>query len=156
MRFEWQQPKDIAKDLLKGALDLHALLSCLASCWKLHSTIHLNQKHISVTEFEKLRRFADGFLKSGNEELKKVTRDSHVRQNLTKNVVGEESEKRIIMDDKSDASPFKAGLADENPKEEETDAYVSHSGGMAFLNCKPRTQICDDEDELDDDDASPP
>ncbi|KAM1046771.1 hypothetical protein EV1_025982 [Malus domestica] len=145
MRFEWQQPKDIAKDLFKGALDLHALLSCLASCRKLHSTIHLNKKHISVTEFEKLRRFADGLLKSGNEELKK-----------TKNVVGEESEKRIIMDDKSDASPFKAGLADENPKEEETDAYVSHSGGMAFLNCKPRTQICDDEDELDDDDASPP
>ncbi|KAM1478789.1 hypothetical protein ACFX2I_026169 [Malus domestica] len=43
----------------------------------------------------------------------------------TKNVVSEESEKRIIMDYKSDASPIIAGLADENPKVEETDAFVS-------------------------------
>ncbi|TQD82429.1 hypothetical protein C1H46_032023 [Malus baccata] len=45
----------------------------------------------------------------------------------TKNVVSEESEKRIITDYKSDAAPIKAGLADENPKEEETDAFVSQS-----------------------------
>ncbi|KAM1155326.1 hypothetical protein ACFX2B_025993 [Malus domestica] len=45
----------------------------------------------------------------------------------TKNVVSEESEKRIITDYKGDASPVKAGLADESPKEEETDAFVSQS-----------------------------
>lgn len=44
-----------------------------------------------------------------------------------RNIVSEESEK-------SDASPIKAGIADQNPKEEETDAYVSQSGGMIFLN----------------------
>ncbi|CAN6564279.1 unnamed protein product [Malus baccata var. baccata] len=50
-----------------------------------------------------------------------------------RNVVSEESEN-------SDASPIKAGIADQNPKEEETDAYVSQSGG----HCSNfKSSVCD-------------
>ncbi|CAN6564245.1 unnamed protein product [Malus baccata var. baccata] len=56
-----------------------------------------------------------------------LKKENPAKDPKTKNVVSEESEKRIITDYKSDASPIKAGLADENPKEEETDAFVSQS-----------------------------
>ncbi|CAN6564225.1 unnamed protein product [Malus baccata var. baccata] len=62
-----------------------------------------------------------------------LKKENPAKNPKTKNVVSEESEKRIITDHKSDASPIKAGLADENPKEEETDAFVSQSEGRYGL-----------------------
>ncbi|KAM1046829.1 hypothetical protein PS2_026027 [Malus domestica] len=47
--------------------------------------VSLEQKHNSVTEFEKRRHSADGFSRRGNEELKKVIRDNLVSQKLVEN-----------------------------------------------------------------------
>ncbi|KAM1090065.1 hypothetical protein PS2_017418 [Malus domestica] len=86
IRFEGQQPKDIAKDLLKGALDLQDSLVMLGKLQEASQYMsRLKQKHNSVTEFEKPRCSADGFSRSGNEELKKVIRDSLARQQLVEN-----------------------------------------------------------------------
>lgn len=48
----------------------------------------------------------------------------------TKNVVSEESDKRIDMDDKSDDYPISSNIT----KEEETDTYGSQTEGMAFFS----------------------
>ncbi|KAM1605188.1 hypothetical protein ACFX1Z_026082 [Malus domestica] len=71
-----------------------------------------------------LRNVACNSTERKRNHLKKENpaKNPKVTKSVTKNVVSEESEKRIITDYKSDASPIKAGLADENPKEEEADA----------------------------------
>ncbi|KAM1700999.1 hypothetical protein TB1_025584 [Malus domestica] len=76
-----------------------------------------------------LRNVACNSTERKRNHLKKENpaKNPKVTKSVTKNVVSEESEKRIITDYKSDASPIKAGLADENPREEETDAFVSQS-----------------------------
>ncbi|CAN6699640.1 unnamed protein product [Malus baccata var. baccata] len=82
-----------------------------------------------------LRNVACNSTERKRNHLKKENpaKNPKVTKSVTKNVVSEESEKRIITDHKSDASPIKAGLADENPKEEETDAFVSQSEGRYGL-----------------------
>nr|XP_028965363.1 uncharacterized protein LOC103406737 isoform X1 [Malus domestica] len=76
-----------------------------------------------------LRNVACNSTERKRNHLKKENpaKNPEVTKSVTKNVVSEESEMRIITDYKSDASPIKAGLADENPREEETDAFVSQS-----------------------------
>ncbi|ONH98156.1 hypothetical protein PRUPE_7G233100 [Prunus persica] len=102
------QPKDVAKDLLKGALDLQESLAMLGKLQEASQYMaHLNKKHTEksergrnngvethraysnhygdhnyVTEFQKPRLSADGSSRSCTEELKKVIRDSLVKQKL--------------------------------------------------------------------------
>ncbi|TQD99623.1 hypothetical protein C1H46_014759, partial [Malus baccata] len=55
--------------------------------------------HNSVTEFEKRRHSADGFSRSGNEELKKVIRDNLVSQKLVENTESVEQGFTFTLED---------------------------------------------------------
>ncbi|KAM1478850.1 hypothetical protein ACFX2I_026221 [Malus domestica] len=61
--------------------------------------VSLEQKHNSVTEFEKPRHSADGFSRSGNEGLKKVIRDSLVSQKLVENTESVEQGFTFALED---------------------------------------------------------
>lgn len=110
------QPKDIAKDLLKGALDLQESLAMLGKLQEASQYMaHLNKKHTEksergrnnglethraysnhygdhnyVTEFQKPRLSADGSSRSCTEELKKVIKDSLVKQKLVEDTTSVE------------------------------------------------------------------
>ncbi|XP_062090799.1 uncharacterized protein LOC133797048 [Humulus lupulus] len=102
------QSKDIAKDLLKGALDLQDSLVMLGKLQEASQYMaHLKKKqieksergkedepwirrtssdqfrdHFSVTRYQKPRLSVDGYPSNSTEELKKVIKESLVSQNL--------------------------------------------------------------------------
>lgn len=97
-RVDQEQSKDIAKDLLKGALDLQESLVMLGKLQEASQYMStLNKKHMGKPEraysnrygdqdFVKPRLSSDGYSsRTSNEELKKVIRDSLVRQKLFEN-----------------------------------------------------------------------
>ncbi|XP_024180842.1 uncharacterized protein LOC112186611 isoform X2 [Rosa chinensis] len=97
-RFDHGQSKDIAKDLLKGALDLQESLVMLGKLQEASQYMsNLNKKHMGQPERAYSNRYGDqGYVKprlssdgyssrNSNEELKKVIRDSLVRQKLFEN-----------------------------------------------------------------------
>ncbi|XP_050368993.1 uncharacterized protein LOC126787097 isoform X2 [Argentina anserina] len=94
-RFDHGQSKDIAKDLLKGALDLQESLVMLGKLQEASQYLsNLNKKHLGNPQraysnrhgdqdYVKPRLSSDGYIyRNSNEELKKVIRDSLVRQKL--------------------------------------------------------------------------
>ncbi|KAM5547771.1 hypothetical protein ABKV19_001973 [Rosa sericea] len=97
-RFDHGQSKDIAKDLLKGALDLQESLVMLGKLQEASQYMsNLNKKHMGKPERAYSNRYgdqdcvkprlsSDGYSsRNSNEELKKVIRDSLVRQKLFEN-----------------------------------------------------------------------
>ena len=110
--FDGQQSKDIAKDLLKGALDLQESLIMLGKLQEASRYMaQLKKKQKEKMErgrneelgsermdsnrfgdynyhmgFQKPRLSVDGSSRNSTEELKKVIRDSFARQNLMQNI----------------------------------------------------------------------
>nr|XP_011458612.1 PREDICTED: uncharacterized protein LOC101295266 [Fragaria vesca subsp. vesca]XP_011458615.1 PREDICTED: uncharacterized protein LOC101295266 [Fragaria vesca subsp. vesca] len=97
-RFDHGQSKDIAKDLLKGALDLQESLVMLGKLQEASQYMStLNKKHMEMPQraywnrygdqdYVKSRVSSEGYSKrNSNEELKKVIRDSLVRQKFLEN-----------------------------------------------------------------------